>query len=117
MNAPGLQRSILELATEDFVGLWETLPVAREICQCLAERELRARVSMALLHLMQEGLVEFFAGAHFSGEQAPLSPEAVERELSDPRNWDAQLPPTERHLRFVATELGRDRYFGRRKVV
>lgn len=105
---------MLDLATDDLIGLWEILPSAREIWSGASDEELRARISAALLELVRMGLVEFYMGRDFSGEHVHLSEDAITRELSEPRNWDGGLPTTERHVRFGATELGQERYFAHR---
>lgn len=110
MKLSSLQESILDLATEDLIGFWEIVPSARKVWPGVSGEELRARISTALLELLRMGIVEFYVGSVFSGEQVLLPGDRVAGELSEPLNWDEMIPTMERGVRVTATESGRERY-------
>ena len=102
---------ILELAVDDYIGLWEILWRARALDESAADEELFSRALSGVDALLENELLIVSEGTVFSGEQRELS----QREgLSAVRDWKHWTPPERgaNHLRVAATEKGRRAYEG-----
>lgn len=60
--------------------------------------------------LWEQGLVSFFRGTAFSGEEQEIRGEGVRAELRNPKNWDWNQPRTTEWVQVAATGKGRDLY-------
>lgn len=108
MKLTALHREILDLAVEDYYGLWEIEDV---VARGLPEPEIaRAReVSRSLmLELADGGLIEFYLGTRFAGEERPLAVDEMPDFLVVDRYWDAAGPTSEPHVRIGATKKGEE---------
>jgi hypothetical protein len=109
MTISPLQRDILEAAVEDYCGLWELIPMARKYYQNKSVLELRDIAKMELQELAEQGLLSFYTGTKFNGEQKLLTTEKPL--LGQPENWDGDLPLDRPTVRFVATSQGEIEFY------
>lgn len=63
-----------------------------------------------LENLRERGLVSFFRGTAFSGEEQEIRGDAVLVELRNPDNWDWNQPRSIEWVQVGATGKGRDTY-------
>lgn len=104
-----LTTMVLDLATEDFVGLWEITWRARAVEDSggtvLSDSVVRSEV----MRLSAEGLVALYRGNQFDGDEAEVALHDTQSVLADPANW---LPGENgrEHYRLAATPKGEDEY-------
>jgi hypothetical protein len=88
MNRTTGKREILEMATEDFCGLWEIIWRLRDLFpQCLTS-ELRNKAESAVRELSAKGLIELYRRVGVSGEEKLIPIDEVDRVLSDTASWE-----------------------------
>lgn len=110
MTTPDLSELILDLATEDFVGLWELEWRARAIQRGASTAIERGALMLEVERLLQDGSLALFRGAHFNGDEEQISPVTKARVVvSEAATWE---PPATGavHCRVAATERGERRY-------
>lgn len=101
---------VLDLATEDFMGLWEIVWRARAVEESggssgFSDSALRSEVTW----LAAEGLVALYEGIRFNGDESEVTPHETQSVLADPTNWH----PAEngrQHYRLAATAKGEEEY-------
>lgn len=93
---------ILDLAEDDYTGLWELIWRARTTMADDRAGDLLERLRSELETLIQERKVSLFRGTKFTGEEQPISAADVPVLLATPGAWE---PPAidEPHLRVLAT--------------
>jgi hypothetical protein len=106
-----LRNAAIELGTEDYVGFWELLSVAREHWPAASGPELRLQVADCLRGLCRDGLIEFFSGDAFSGEERPVPCQKIDAELANASNWDPNSPLSAGHSRYLSTTKGEAAYY------
>jgi len=100
---------VLDLATEDFVGLWEldwrTRTVERSGGSPISDSAVRAEVN----RLLAEGQIALYKGVRFNGDESATEVEEARSAITDPANW---LPPPDgrQHFRLAATAKGEEEY-------
>ena len=111
MKATEIQRRILDLATEDFYGLWEIPAVVKEILPDLDEEHARDLSEKTVLELVDRHLIKIYRGTRFAGEERALSLDEIQSALADANNWRGDLSTLKEHVRFGATEIGEREYY------
>lgn len=109
MSTSSTKLLVLDLATEDYTGLWEfswrAHTRAKENLESIGHEELRKGVS----DLVEAGLVALYRGAAFGGEEVILSAEESRLLLADEATWRAP-PLGVTHVRAAATDKGAEWY-------
>ena len=100
---------ILDLAVDDFVGLWELLWRANAVAPTTEEATRRKEVEKALTALLERGAVTLYEGSRFAGEEAEIPRDRALRLVEQPVTWDP-AGSGERHVRIAATESGEEQY-------
>ena len=99
---------VLDLAVDDYVGLWELIWRVREIAppgQFSAVAAIGATVSL----LLESGMVQMWVGRSFSGEERLVPLDESRRHLATEEAWrPAQVG--ESYYRIAATPQGKDEY-------
>lgn len=94
---------ILDLANDDYTGLWELVWRARTTTADTQTGALVARLRSELEALIHEGKLALFRGIQFTGEEKLVSVTDVPALLLAPHSWE---PPAtgETHLRVLTTQ-------------
>jgi hypothetical protein len=109
-----VQRAILDLATEDWYGLWEIYNhVARELGRT-ADMTLREELRRKLGDMLAGGLLD--AAIWSEGPPRTVSPDTVRALPIDSELWGSPENSVEQ-LRITATDAGDRQYFGDSKHV
>jgi hypothetical protein len=104
-----ITKLILDLATEDFVGLWEVVWRARSVAEStgasIAEAELRTEA----IRLIDDGSIHLYHGVHFAGDECEVDRAHATDVIKNPSNW---VPPgtAMEHYRITASEHGESQY-------
>lgn len=99
---------ILDIATEDYYGLWEVLWAAKEYFPELGPCDLFLETKLRIFEMVEEGLIQIFWLSP-SLEEIVLA-EDWKEQLENPENWD--IASADRwHLRIASTEKGNQIYF------
>lgn len=104
-----ITKLILDLATEDFVGLWEVVwrasTVSESTGDSIAEGDLRAETT----RLINAGSLHLYHGVHFAGEEREIDRHSAVSVIADESNW---VPPEPQagHYRIAASERGESEY-------
>lgn len=108
-----LRDLLLELASEDYIALWEVARDFEKELGNVADNEVRT-VRLALVSdLLRGSLIRVSRGPVSSRSLQPLGqPEALEA-LADPDNWIDHGPDAS-SVWFRATKKGENSHFGRR---
>lgn len=109
MIAMNLKRSILDMAVDDFTGLWEIAWRARSLMPEAGEEEIQLTATQQARDLVEQDLLALFRGVSFTGEEVQLSRDESLTAVSDRGEW---APPEAGavHLRVAATEAGEKAY-------
>lgn len=110
MDAVTAQNETLELAVEDFYGLWEIIWRFRALSPHSTDPELRTHAENAVRTLLAGGLVALFRRSKVGGEESPVDQNEIEAALSDQSNWDEPKPDSVQML-VGATSLGERVYY------
>ena len=109
MSTSSTKLLVLDLATEDYTGLWEfswrAHARAKENVEEISDEELRETVS----ELLDAGLVALYRGAAFGGEEVILTPEEARLLVTDVAMWSPPAPGVA-HIRAAATGKGEEWY-------
>jgi hypothetical protein len=94
---------ILDLAADDYTGLWELVWGARGSNVSRTEDELISPIRHDVTDLLHLNRVALYRGTRFGGEEERLSTSEALEALSERRQWD---PPArdETHVRVLTTE-------------
>ena len=107
-----LRHAILDLAVEDYYGLWEILGLVSSLHPSLTLIDAEQLARDALLAEIAADVLVLYSGIAFGGEEAPISA-ADSRVALDLADWGPKLP-SERHLRFTATDAGCALYYAQK---
>jgi hypothetical protein len=105
------KHAILDLAVEDFIGLWEVVAAMRDLFPGKNESELRGIAFSVVRQLLEDGLITFYRGREFGGEEVILQPEEAHHVLSKDSNWEWNAPTLPEHIRLIATDKGDEAYY------
>jgi hypothetical protein len=104
-----LTTMVLDLTTEDFIGLWEVVWRARALeasgRPAISDTALRSEV----IRLCADGLIALYKGVRFDGDESELGADETQSVLADPANWDPAKSGSE-HYRLAATNEGDEEY-------
>jgi hypothetical protein len=93
---------VLDLATDDFFGLWELVwrvnAVTKSGSDVVTHEQLRAEV----LRLCTDGFVAVYRGRRFDGDESVLGIAEAKAILDDRANWESAVAAAE-HFRVAAT--------------
>ena len=70
-----------------------------------------------LERLWELGLISFFRGKSFAGDEKEIRGEAVHVELRNPDNWDWNQPRSNEWVQAAATGKGRDVYLANEQII
>jgi hypothetical protein len=104
-----LQRTILDLAVEDYTGLWELVWRVRTVSPSRSEDEARSEAMRTTRQLIEEGLLDLYSGISFTGEQERLDSSDARAVLDNVENWAAAESGAP-HYRIAATIAGEAAY-------
>lgn len=106
---PDLKLLVLDLATEDFIGLWEVAWRANSAAEPNGSPAMEERLRSDVTQLLVEGFVGLYVGIRFDGDEVQLDQEQASAVIKDPNNW---LPSAsgELHYRIAATDQGEAEY-------
>jgi hypothetical protein len=95
---------ILDLADDDYTGLWELVWRAQTLEPSADVDNLRASLQDELEGLARGGKVKFVRGTHFSGDERLIPLEGTRAMLADRRSWE---PPEmgEVHVRVLTIRI------------
>jgi hypothetical protein len=95
---------ILDLAGDDYTGLWEFLWGASAAMPDRDRGELVEQLRADVETLINKGELMAYRGSRFSGEELPIPLRDVPAVLADSKQWD---PPHagSSHVRVLTTEL------------
>lgn len=103
--------ALLDLAVDDYTGLWEFEWRINELSPSAGGRSARDLARVALHELIRSGALKLFRGTSFSGEQVEVTvPEALEVVMRDAA-WEP-AGAGEAHLRAAASASGEKLYNG-----
>jgi len=105
--------AILDLAVDDYTGLWEVVAAMRKIYPERNDLDLKDTAVIAIKQLLKEGFIGVYRGNNFSGEETKLKAAEAFAALSDERNWAWGAPKLHDHIRLAATGEGERAYYGR----
>ena len=101
-----VQCGILEIASEDYIGLWEAVAIVKS--KSTFAREAQSQAHDILEELLSRHLLEAFEGVRFWGEERQLSFQEALELLDDQEQWDPDVPIGRRYMRVAATSLGEE---------
>lgn len=110
MTVMNLRASILDMAVDDFIGLWEILWRTRSLVPEGREEEVRLTATDQTRDLLEQGLVALFRGTRFAGDEVPLSRDEALAVLSDADQWEPPPQGDATHVRLAATREGEKAY-------
>lgn len=107
-----LTPAILDLAVDDYTGLWEIRWRANALMPQASAEETYGAALAGTRELISCGFLSAFRGTRFPGDEVALSATEAAAVLEDPHSWD---PPIRSgpHVRVAATEAGGRTYFSR----
>jgi hypothetical protein len=94
---------ILDLAADDYTGLWELVWGAGAKNPEVETAALRRLLLTTLTKLIADGTLRLYRGTKFTGEESVVSTAEAEELLDKANSWD---PPESNtvHLRILAVE-------------
>jgi hypothetical protein len=98
-----LDAMILDLAAEDYTGLWELVWGAEAKNPAVETTTLRELLLTSVNKLIADGKVRLYRGTHFAGEETVVSTAETTELLARENSWE---PPesTKVHLRILTVE-------------
>lgn len=106
MKITNLQLKILDEVVEDYTQLWEIEEVVKIEKEELAPGLSRRIAVAAILDLANQGLIEFFVGTSFGGEEKLLSKHEIPDDLTEDQYWNPELPIRVPSIQVGATQKG-----------
>ena len=93
---------ILDLAEDDYTGLWELVWRARTVLGDGSASATSTALRPTVEHLLHNGRLAMFRGVGFAGDECPVSADEAPGLLAVAHSWE---PPDngESHLRVLAT--------------
>lgn len=104
-----LSDMILELANDDYVGLWELVWRGQTVAPDMELGALTAAIQDTARRLVEDGLLQMYEGVTFSAEERLVGPSDGQRFLDDASAWAAPSPSTP-HVRVTTSEAGEKVY-------
>jgi hypothetical protein len=104
-----IRQEILDLASDDYVGLWEVLWVIQRHFPEDTPVSVREKAQQLLLDLLRERLLQLYEGARFDGDEKMIARDDQNDLLNVGTYWNEPLGEI-KHLRVVATEQGENAY-------
>jgi len=104
-----LARMVLDLATEDFVGLWEIEWRARTVERSSGSPIHDSAVRAAVDGLLTARHITLYRGVHFTGDESTVARETARLAISNHANWLAPKNGDD-HYRLAATAEGEAEY-------
>jgi hypothetical protein len=92
---------ILDMASDDYTGLWEFVWGRCAKSEDESESHVIDDVGKALRPLIESSRVALYRGSHFSGEETRLETSEALTALADSQVWEPPAPGSE-HLRVLA---------------
>ena len=110
MNRMSAEHLVLDLAVDDYTGLWEIvwgIEASRPNADMLAAGELAKRAVHALL---EKGYIEIYEGRKFNGDEHRIPRSDRRAVLATEAYWNPPLAADFVHVRVSATEAGEHAY-------
>jgi hypothetical protein len=109
MTPTELRRALLDLAVDDYTGLWEVL----WLCQGkLPDADLQQTLVLArclVKEMLRDGSLQLYLGSSFTGDERQVLGDDRSHLLESDIYWNEPLAEYP-HLRVVATEQGEREY-------
>lgn len=105
------RRTILELASEDYIGLWEVRWAIQQAQSDAPESSLFTDARALIREMIEDGALMLYSGTHFAGEESVVPQEEVSSLLEVELYWNEPISDHPQ-LRVVATERGEGEYIG-----
>lgn len=115
MNLISATNAILDLAVDDYTGLWEVAAAMREIYPNRSDFDLRNIAVNAIKQLLRDDYIRIYRGDNFSGEETTLKPAEACAALSDEKYWTWEAAELREHIRLAATGKGEMAYYHRQR--
>jgi hypothetical protein len=107
--------AILDLAVDDYTGLWEVVAAMREIYPNHNDLDLKDTAVNAIKQLLKDDYIHIYQGDNFSGEETKLKPAKACAALSDEKYWAWEAAELREHIRLAATGKGEKAYYHRQR--
>lgn len=110
MNRISAEHLVLDLAMDDYTGLWE---IAWGIEASPPKVDMSAAVELAksAVHaLLERGYIEIYEGSKFNGDEHRISQSDRRAVLATEAYWNPPLAADFPHVRVGATEAGEHAY-------
>jgi hypothetical protein len=101
---------ILDLAVDDFTGLWELVWRADTVFESVPATDRLRMLQSEVTALVDDRFLDVFEGVRFGGDEQEIAPAAAVVLLADPASWEPPPVGASKHLRIAATPKGRARY-------
>ena len=100
---------ILDLATDDFVGLWEIDWRAQSVEKQKGLAVDRAALRLATTRLLDDGEIMLYHGVLFNGDETQVGTSEARAVIAEARAWEPSRRG-EPHFRICATQKGDAEY-------
>lgn len=110
MNGMTAERMVLDLAVDDYTGLWEIawgIEASHPNADMLTVVELAKR---AVHSLLEKGYIEIYEGRKFNGDEHRILQPDRRAVLATEAYWNPPLAADFAHVRVSATEAGEHAY-------
>ena len=104
-----LRYEILDLASDDYLGLWEVLWAVQQHFPDDTLGIARAKAQQLVLDLLEDRQLQLYQGVRFDGDETMILPRDQENLLNVGTYWQEPIGDMQ-HLRVVATEQGERAY-------
>lgn len=94
---------VLDLATDDFFGLWELVWRVNAATNASSDVVTREQLRAEVVRLCTDGFVAVYRGRRFDGDEMVLGIDDAKAVLDDPSNWESAVAAAE-HFRVAATD-------------
>jgi hypothetical protein len=83
--------ALLSHASDDYVGLWEAIPIVRSVSN-VPEAELLTATKAILSKMWEGGALDFIWGHPNPNPEEVLTPEEIDAVLEDIKEWSGDRP-------------------------
>ena len=101
---------ILDLAVDDFTGLWELVWRADTVFASVPAPQRLQMLQSEVAALVEGRSLDVFEGIRFGGEEQRIDPATAAVLLAEPASWEPPPVGASKHFRIAATPTGRAGY-------
>jgi hypothetical protein len=106
LKTPDITPVVIDMAVEDWTGLWEVIWHLNTDYPELAPEQKEQTADHAIRDLLARGLIRLVNFEEIGNEEQAIPGEDTDHVLQQHRNWLPPAIPFSKHVRFVATEAG-----------